>query len=73
MASQKIPHPYSAIQALNLQSDGVLPGEKHQSLAEPRATSSVAAHSGTLAEHCGAMKDGDYEHLAKALAEFKVD
>jgi hypothetical protein len=35
--------------------------------------SDVAAFRGTLAESGGAMKDGEYEHLVKALTEFKDD
>ena len=68
-----LPHPYSAIEGVNLQSEAyyLVKSVNHQLNLGP--LSSVAVYRGTLAEGGGAMKDGEYERLANALVEFKDD
>jgi hypothetical protein len=73
LSKDALPHPYSGIQALNLPSETyyLLKSVNHQlKLVEPM--SPPAVHRGILFES-GAGTIGAYEHLAKALAEFKDD
>ena len=73
LSKDALPHPYSAIQALNLPSEAyyLLKSVHHQlNLVEPM--SSVAVFRGTLLERGGGSIDA-YERLANALAEFKDD
>jgi hypothetical protein len=73
LSKDALPHPYSAIQALNLQSEAyyLLKSVHHQlNLVEP--ISFDAVYRGTLLER-GEPSIGAYERLANALAEFKDD
>ena len=73
LSKDALPHPYSAIQALNLQSEAyyLLKSVNHQlKLVEP--ISPAAVYRGTLFERGGGSIDA-YERLANALAEFKDD
>jgi hypothetical protein len=67
------PHPYSATQAVNLQSEAYYLVKSVNRQLNLGPISGVAAFRGTLAEGGGPMKDGEYERLANALAEFKDD
>jgi hypothetical protein len=71
LSKNALPHPYSAIQALNLQSEAyyLVKSVNHQLNLDP--LSAGAAYGGTKAEGGRPMKDGAYERLANALAEFK--
>ena len=74
LSKDALPHPYSAIQALNLQSEAyyLVKSVNHQlNLDAPMSPSAV--YKGSLAERGQAIKDGEYERLANALAEFKDD
>jgi hypothetical protein len=73
LSKDALPHPYSAIQALNLQSEAyyLLKSVNHQLKLEPMSPDAV--YRGTLSEHAEWIKDGAYERLATALAEFKDD
>jgi len=73
LSKDALPHPYSAIQALNLPSEAyyLLKSVNHQlNLVEPMAPDAV--YRGTLFER-GGGSIGAYERLANALAEFKDD
>jgi len=71
LSKDALPHPYSAIQALNLPSEAyyLLKSVNHQlNLAEPISPNAV--YRGTLFDSgAGALRA--YEHLANALAEFR--
>ena len=73
LSKDALPHPYSAIQALNLASEAyyLLKSVNRQlNLVEPMSPSAV--YKGTLFES-GTGSIDTYEHLLKALAEFKDD
>jgi len=71
LSKDALRHPYSAIQALNLQSEAhyLVQSVNHQMNLEPMGAAAV--YRGTLAEHGQAINA--YELLEKALAEFKDD
>ncbi len=71
LSKDALPHPYSATQAVNLQSEAYYLVRSVNRQLNLGPISSVAAYRGTLAEGGGPMKDGEYERLANALAEFK--
>jgi TIR domain len=73
LSKNALSHPYSAIQALNLQSEAyyLVKSVNHQLSLDP--LSAGAAYGGTKAEGGRPIKDGEYERLANALAEFKDD
>ena len=73
LSKDALPQPYSAIQAVNLQSHPYYLVKSVNRQLNLGPISSVAAYRGTLAEGGGAMKDGEYDRLANALAEFKDD
>jgi hypothetical protein len=73
LSKTALPHPYSAIQALNLQSEAYYLVKSVNRQLNLGPISGVAAFRGTLAEGGGPMKDGEYERLVNALAEFKDD
>ena len=68
-----LPQPYSAFQAVNLLSEAyyLVKSVNHQLNLKPMGGEAV--FKGTLAEGGRPMKDGEYERLANALAEFKDD
>jgi hypothetical protein len=70
LSNDALPHPYSAIQAVNLQSKPfyLVRSVNHQLNLGPMSPDAV--YRGTLAEGGRAMKDSAYERMAKALAEF---
>jgi hypothetical protein len=73
LSKNVLPHPYSGIQALNLQSDAyyLLKSVTHQLNLEPM--SPAAVYRGTLFERGAGIEDSAYGRLAKALSEFKDD
>ena len=73
LSKDALPHPYSAIQALNLQSEAyyLVKSVNHQLSLKPMWGD--AALRGTWSELGQPMKGGVYERLANALAEFKDD
>ena len=73
LSKNVLPHPYSAIQALNLQSEAyyLLKSVTHQLNLEPM--SSLAVYRGTLFERGAGIEDSAYGRLSKALSEFKDD
>ena len=73
LSKDALPHPYSAIQALTLQPEAyyLLKSVNHQLKLEPMSPDAV--YRSTLSEHAEWIKDGAYERLATALAEFKDD
>ena len=73
LSKNALPHPYSAIQALNLPSEAyyLLKSVSHLlNLVDLKAPDAV--YRGTLSE-LGAGNIGAYERLANAFAEFKDD
>jgi hypothetical protein len=74
LSKDALPHPYSAIQALNLPSEAyyLIKSVNHQ-LNFDKLLSSTAVFRGISAEQSQPIKDGAYERLANALAEFKDD
>ncbi len=74
LSKDALPHPYSGIQALNLPSEAyyLMKGVNHQ-LNLDKPMSPDAVYRGTLFERGAGIKDGAYERLANALAEFKDD
>jgi len=73
LSKDALPHPYSATQAVNLQSEAYyLVKSVHRQL-NLKPMWGDAAYRGTWAELGRPMKDGEYERLANALAEFKDD
>jgi hypothetical protein len=73
LSKNVLPHPYSGIQALNLQSEAyyLLKSVTHQLNLKPMSPSAV--YGGTLSEHGAGIDDSAYGRLAKALSEFKDD
>ena len=72
LSKDALRHPYSAIQALNLQSEAFYLVESiNHHLNQP--TWGDAVFRGTLAEGGQPMKGSAYERLTNALAEFKDD
>jgi hypothetical protein len=72
LSKDQLPHPYSAIQALNLPSGAyhLLQSVNHHLNLE--TMSPAAVYRGTLFESGQGIKDGGaYERLANALTEFK--
>ena len=75
LSKDALPHPYSAIQALNLPSEAyyLLKSVNHQ-LNPEKPMSSDAVFRGTWFEGRSGIKDGGaYERLANAFADFKDD
>jgi TIR domain len=74
LSKDELPHPYSGIQALNLPSEAyylLKSVNHHLNPVEPMSPS--AAYRGTWLELGEPIKDGAYDRLVNALAEFKDD
>jgi hypothetical protein len=68
-----LPHPYSAIQAANLQSEAYYLVESVNRHLKFGLMSSAAVFRGSLADQGQPIEDSAYGRLAKALVEFKDD
>jgi hypothetical protein len=73
LSKNVLPHPYSGIQALNLQSEAyyLMKSVTHQLNLEP--ISPAAVYRGTLFERGAGIEESAYGRLTKALSEFKDD
>jgi hypothetical protein len=73
LSKNVLPHPYSGIQALNLESEAyyLMKSVAHQLNLAPM--SPAAVYRSTLFEGGAGIEDSAYGRLAKALSEFKDD